>query len=91
MPAFDELTRWALKRTIVFRDNEELIQYPRVIGLYEKEVEKCPRHLARVEKIKKYKLLSIEWAPHSCELTPTLKIERRIVEEKYREIIDEMY
>jgi long-chain acyl-CoA synthetase len=91
VPAFDELTCWALEKTISFRDNEELIQDSRVIGLYEKEVEKCTRHLARFEKIKKYKILSMEWTPQSCELTPTLKIKRRIVEEKYREIIDEMY
>jgi len=91
VPAFDELTCWALKRTISFRDNEELIQDSRVIGLYEKEIEKYSRHLARVEKIKKYKILSIQWTPQSCELTPTMKMKRRVIEEKYREIIDEMY
>ncbi|MBW1900949.1 MAG: long-chain fatty acid--CoA ligase [Deltaproteobacteria bacterium] len=91
IPAFDELRPWAQECGVAFRDNEELIQNDEVINLYEKEFERCTRHLSRVERIKKFRLLSTEWSQQTGELTPTLKIKRNVVEEKYRELIEEMY
>ncbi len=91
VPAFKKLTQWARKRGVVFRDNEELIQDARVIRLFEKEINNCSHKLAQVEKIKKFKLLPNEWTQKTDELTPTLKIKRRVVEEKYIEMIDAMY
>jgi len=91
IPAFDELKQWVQKKAIVFRDNAELIQDTQVIGLYEKEIEALTNQFSRVEKIKKFRLLDTEWSQQTLELTPTLKIKRRVIEEKYRTIIDEMY
>jgi len=91
VPAFNELVQWAQKRAIVFKDNEELIQDARVLDLYEKEIEEGTSQFARVEKIRKFKLLTEDWSQKTGELTPTLKVKRRIVEEKYSELIDEMY
>jgi long-chain acyl-CoA synthetase len=91
IPAFDELRRWAQECDIEFRDNEELIQNDAVVNLFEKEFERCTRHLSQVERIKKFRLLSKEWSQQTGELTPTLKTKRRVVEEKYKELIEEMY
>lgn len=91
VPAFDELKRWAEDSGIVFRDNEELVRNHQVIGLYEKEIEQYMDQFAQVEKIKKFSLLASEWSQGTGELTSTLKIRRRVVEEKYKHIIDQMY
>jgi long-chain acyl-CoA synthetase len=91
VPEFNELIQWAQERAIVFKDNEELIQDARVLDLYEKEIEEWTSQFARVEKIRRFKLLTDSWSQQTSELTPTLKVKRRIVEEKYKELIDEMY
>ncbi len=91
VPAFEELKLWAQKKGVVFRDNKELIQDAAVLGLYEKEIEKISDRFARVEKIKKFKLLAVGWSQQTHELTPTLKIKRSVIEEKYRGLINEMY
>lgn len=91
IPAFDELKQWAQKKAIAFRDNTELIQDDQVVSLYEQEIEALTNQFSRVEKIKKFKLLNEEWSQQTLELTPTLKIKRRVIEEKYKKIIDEMY
>jgi len=91
VPAFDELRMWAQERCIVFCDNGELVRQDHVIALYEKEIEECMRPFARVERIKRFRLLENPWSQMTGELTPTLKVKRRFVEEKYKDIIDEMY
>jgi long-chain acyl-CoA synthetase len=91
VPAFNELIQWAKERAIVFKDNEELIQDARVLDLYEKEIGERTNQFARAEKIRKFKLLADVWSQKTSELTPTLKVKRRIVEEKHKELIDEMY
>ena len=63
----------------------------KTVSLYEKEIEEWTSQFARVENIKKFKLLADVWSQETSELTPTLKVKRRIIEEKYKELIDEMY
>jgi len=91
IPAFDELRPWAQAEEVLFRDNEQLIQDDKVVDLFEKEIAECTRHLSQVEKIKKFRILPTEWSQQSGELTPTLKIKKGVVEEKYKELIEEMY
>ena len=54
-------------------------------------VEKANGHLARVEQIKRWKLLDEEWIPGGDELTPTMKLKRRPIAEKYAADIEELY
>ncbi len=91
VPEFDELERWAGKNGIVFSDHEDLIQNRNVLERYQEEVNQCMLPLSQAEKIKKFRLLSCGWAQHTGELTPTLKLKRRAVEEKYGALIEDMY
>ncbi len=55
------------------------------------ELEKYTKNFARVEQIRKFTLLNAEWTQQTEELTPTQKIKRRVISEKYADIIDNMY
>jgi long-chain acyl-CoA synthetase len=62
-----------------------------VEGLYEQTVKDLTGHLAQYERIKKLALLPREFTLEAGELTPTLKVKRRVVEQKYRDVIDRLY
>ncbi|MCA1589784.1 MAG: long-chain fatty acid--CoA ligase, partial [Acidobacteria bacterium] len=63
----------------------------RIRNLLERQIEDLTSDLAHFEKVKKIALLENEMSVETGELTPTLKIKRRVVDEKYKEIIDELY
>ena len=69
----------------------ELIRNDRVIALFQAEMDKRMASLARVETIKRFTLLDAEWTQDTGELTPSLKVKRRVLEEKYRNEIEAMY
>jgi len=91
VPTFEELKKWAEKNSVDFTDNDSLIQNEQVIKLIGEEIEKYTKQFARVEQIRKFKLLNAEWSIETEELTPSLKIKRRVVEKKYAKDIEEMY
>ena len=57
----------------------------------QKEVDEANEQMARVEQIKKWKLLPVEWEPGGEELTPTMKLKRKPIAQKYAEEIEELY
>ena len=91
IPAFDELAIWAGQNNVSFAGNEDLVNHPAVVKLFQDEIEKHNRQFARVEQIRRFKLLPSPWSQETGELTPTLKLKRRIITEKYAEQIEEMY
>jgi long-chain acyl-CoA synthetase len=90
-PNFHALEEWARLHEIEFSSREELIADRKVINLYEGAVESVNQNLARFEKLKRVLLVADEFTPDSGILTPTLKLRRRVVEERYRRQIDELY
>ncbi len=90
-PNFVYLHDWCSQRKIVFQDNEELIEIPEVIVQLHKEVVAINKTLGEHEEIKRFRLVSDEWTPQTGELSPTLKLKRNYVAEKYKSIIDEIY
>jgi long-chain acyl-CoA synthetase len=70
---------------------ESLSQQQAVIDEVQKGVEAANQSLARVEQIKKFKLLPVDWEPGGDELTPTMKLKRKPIAAKYAEEIDELY
>ena len=90
-PAFHFLHSWCAKHNITFKDNKDLIEKPKVLERYQKEVDQINQKLGRHEQIKKFELVCDEWSPETGELSPTLKVKRRLVKQKYRTKLDRLY
>jgi long-chain acyl-CoA synthetase len=91
VPSFEALRSYADSLALGVRDRKELVRHPRVLEFFKKKVDEVTRDLAPYEKVKKIALLDTEFTIDGGELTPTLKIRRKFVEEKYRETIDALY
>ncbi len=91
VPSFDALRSYAKSIGVEARDNTELARHPRIVEYFKKKVDEVTRGLAPHEKIKKIALLDQEFSIESGELTPTLKVRRKFVEDKHRAVIDALY
>jgi long-subunit acyl-CoA synthetase (AMP-forming) len=72
-------------------DHESLVENEKVVEAVQKEVDAANEHMARVEQIKKVKILPTEWEPGGDELTPTMKLKRKPIGEKYKDEIEALY
>ncbi len=91
VPKFEPLEGWAKEKGIAFKDRAELVQNPDVVKEIGAHIEALNAGLAQYEKIKKFKLLDRELTQDSGELTPTLKVKRKIVNQKFKDAIESMY
>jgi len=91
VPEFDHLKGWAAKNGLPSSDVGALLADPRVRDLYAGEVAKVNAHLPGFEKIVAWDLLPSEWTLETGELTPTQKVKRRVINQKYGEVIDRLY
>ncbi|MFG1700030.1 AMP-dependent synthetase/ligase [Nonomuraea sp. NPDC049309] len=82
---------WARARGISFGSLAELAQHPEVLKEVEEAVRAANAKLARVQQVKKWALLGVEWTAETEELTPSLKLKRRIIHSKYADVIEGLY
>jgi long-chain acyl-CoA synthetase len=87
----DMAPAWARARGIGVQSLAELAAEPAVLEEVAKAVSAANEHLARVQQVKAWQLLPVEWTADSEELTPTLKLRRRVVHAKYADVIDALY
>ncbi len=90
-PLFLLLEDWAHANGLTFHSRQELVENPKVRGLYKGIVEDVNKKLAHFETIKKILLVPDEFTVASGEITPTLKLKRRVIEAKYKQQIEELY
>jgi len=91
VPAFPEIEKWAKDKNIPFNSHADLISNEEINKLVRGEIDKYTSQFARVEQIRKFKLLDAEWTQSTGELTPTQKVKRKVVSAKYTKEIEEMY
>jgi long-chain acyl-CoA synthetase len=91
VPSYTNLKPWCAKNDITFTSNKELIKDSRVIELYQSIVDGFNPEFNHVEQVKKVTLLPEEWSIDSGELTPTGKMKRKVITEKYKAEIDRIY
>jgi long-chain acyl-CoA synthetase len=87
----ETLGKWALERGLQPQPMVELVEQPAVRLLVQQHVDQLNAGLASFETIKRFAILPVEFTPDSGELTASLKIKRRVVEEKYRSVLDALY
>jgi long-chain acyl-CoA synthetase len=90
-PNFPALERWANEQNIAFQSRHELVSDPRVVELYQQIVTEVNASLAQYEKLKKVLIVPYEFTIDAGEVTPTLKLRRRVIEQKYKQQIDALY
>ena len=91
VPNFEQLERWARERHLAFASRADLITLPDAQAKVEREVMGELRDLAKFEMPKRVLLLEHDFTIESGELTPTLKVKRRVVEKRYKELVDRTY
>lgn len=91
VPSFPTLKEWMREKNIPFTTHEAAINHPRVLELYRELVDSFNKFFNHVEQVKKFELLPHEWNVENGELTPTLKLKRRVITEKYKESIERIY
>jgi long-chain acyl-CoA synthetase len=90
VPAFDKLRAWAKTNEIAAADDAALAGNAEVQKLFKSELERCAPDLADYEKIKRFKVVDTPFTVDGGELTPTLKVKRKFVIQKYAELIASM-
>lgn len=90
VPAFDKLKAWAKTNEIAAPDDQALVAHADVQKLIKAEIDRCAPDLADYEKIKRFKLVDRPFTVDSGELTPTLKVKRKFVIQKYADLITSM-
>ncbi|RXQ97321.1 long-chain fatty acid--CoA ligase [Ancylomarina salipaludis] len=91
VPAFEPLRQYAKKHNISFDSIEELITHSQIVEFFEKRFEDMQKEFSRFEKIKKFTLLPKEFSMEAGEITSTLKLKRKVIQEKYKHLIEKMY
>jgi long-chain acyl-CoA synthetase len=91
VPQYEHLEPWAKRRNLAYKDHREMLGLPEVKAKMEREVMEPLADLAKYEMPKKILLLENDFTIESGDLTPTLKVKRRVVEKKFQREIDALY
>jgi long-chain acyl-CoA synthetase len=91
IPNFEKLEEYAKSASISYESTSDLVKNEKIIEFVLAEVDKSTTDLARYEKVKKIALLDKEFELGDIEVTPTLKVKRNIIEEKYKDLINSLY
>lgn len=91
VPSFLNLKQWAADHNITYSAMEDLIRNPKVLELFKNILEEYNPLFNHVEQVKKFALLPQEWSINSGEMTPKLSLKRKVITEKFKEVIDKMY
>ena len=91
VPNFEMLESYAKLKELDIPTHEAFCSNPRIIDLINRQIDAMTPNLAQYERVKKFALLVNEFSVENGELTPTLKVKRRVIDEKYRDVIDKMY
>lgn len=90
-PNFNMIKEWCKLNNLAFRSNNDLIQLPEVYTLIQKDIKHFNKSISKAEQILRFQLVADEWSPSTGELSPTLKLKRKFISEKYQNLINEIY
>jgi len=96
VPAKEALQSWCKENQVSFSSAKEMISHDKVLNCYQGIIDKYNPRFSHIEQIKKFTLLDADWEAtkkdgSDAELTPTMKLKRRVIAEKFKKEIDDMY
>ena len=91
VPSIPNLREWMQHKGISFTTIEDAVNNPKVLDLYRELIDSFNKFFNHVEQVKKFELIPHEWTIETGELTPTLKLKRKVIMEKYKTAIDRIY
>lgn len=91
VPSMANIKEWMQHKGLVFTTAEDAIHNPKILDLYKELIDSFNESFNHVEQVKKFELLPNEWTIESGELTPTLKLKRKVIMEKYKAAIERIY
>jgi long-chain acyl-CoA synthetase len=90
-PNFKYFEEWKTAKKVSWSTNDELITLPEVLSFFSAEVNKLNKRLSPPERINRFRLVKEEWSPATGELSPTLKLRRKFISEKYSSVVEQVY
>ena len=90
-PDWEMLRSYAQHKGLGLKEPAEFCRHPRILDLFQRQVDSLTEDLSRFERVKRVALIEKELTVEGGELTPTLKVKRRVIDEKYRDLIDRLY
>ena len=91
VPSIPNLKEWMQHKGLPFTTIEDAVHHPRVLELYMQLIDSFNTFFNHVEQVKKFELIPHEWTIETGELTPTLKLKRKVIMEKYKNAVDRIY
>ncbi|MEN3322717.1 AMP-dependent synthetase/ligase [Mariniflexile soesokkakense] len=88
---FDFVNEWAKKHNIAFNNSSELVANPKLLERIQNEIDKANTNFGNWEQIKKFEITPDVWSIDAGHLTPTMKLKRKIIKEKYAKLIEKIY
>ena len=90
-PNFEFIYEWANEKNITLGENSDIVTNQRVIDRFQQEVDLANENFAKWEKVKQFRLTPDIWSVEAGHLTPTMKLRRKIVKEKYIDLYNDIY
>ncbi|MBN7809776.1 long-chain fatty acid--CoA ligase [Algoriphagus sp. H41] len=91
VPNFEGLRDYCRRKEIPYSSDEEMVQKPEIVDKYQSEIDQLNKYFARWEQVKRFRLLDRPWGIESGELTPTMKLKRKVISGKFSKEIEGIY
>jgi long-chain acyl-CoA synthetase len=91
VPSMLGLQDWCRHKDIPYTTDAEMLQKPEIIEKFQKEIDNLNKYFGKWEQVKRFKILSKQWTVESGELTPTMKLKRKVIHQKFAKEIESLY
>ncbi|PRY89799.1 AMP-dependent synthetase/ligase [Mongoliibacter ruber] len=91
VPSITGLQDWCKHKDIPYTTDDEMLAKPEILDKYQKEIDRLNKYFGKWEQVKKFKILNNQWNIETGELTPTMKLKRKVIHQKYAKEIESLY
>lgn len=91
VPSMQGLKDWCKHKDIPFTSDEEMVRKPEILEKFQRDIDELNKYFGKWEQVKKFKVLNVQWGIETGELTPTMKLKRKVIHQKFAKEIEELY